>query len=477
MEIQGSQLRLPFLLGGDSINKREKEIQQVFLDNEKAVLKKLEKNYEEALAEIDDKIALLLGRQDADQQHVVYQVEFQRSLKAQVSAILEVLHSNEFETISEYLTKSYEDGFITTMYNLQGQGIPLVFPLDQEQIVNAIQHETKLSENLYASLGRDTKELSKKIAGEISRGIAGGQMYAEISRNISSWARIPKNNAMRIARTEMHRIQTKASMDACIKAKSKGADIVRQWDASLDKRTRDSHARVDGEIRELDEKFSNGLMYPGDPSGAAAEVINCRCALLQRARWALGNDYTKWSEDAPVVIDDDGTTQFVKVDANSYKEFKGYYMDITKQMTMNFENGNPKRVRSSVQKIKTLENNGKSSKMKLEDTVIHKSVGAQSKNYDILDTESGEYFHFAEGTKIQNSEVFAGYKVKKPLKEEVAEGLAKEFGGDPKKWQHAKGNGVVNYNGEELKAEVHWFQEETVGKVKFKVKKWLDDEG
>ena len=72
--------------------------------------------------------------------------------------------------------------------------------------------------------------------------------------------------------------------------------------------------------------------------------------------------------------------------------------------------------------------------------------------------------------------MFAGHKVKKPLNEEVAEGLAREFGGEPSKWQHAKGIGTVNYNGEEVKAEVHWFQEETVGKVKFKVKRWLDDE-
>jgi hypothetical protein len=47
---------------------------------------------------------------------------------------------------------------------------------------------------------------------------------------------------------------------------------------------------VDGEIRELDKKFSNGLMFPSDPSGGAAEVINCRCALLQRAKWALDED-------------------------------------------------------------------------------------------------------------------------------------------------------------------------------------------
>ena len=304
----------------------------MFLNNEKAVLKKLEENYADALAEINDKIAILLGRQDADMTHVIYQVQYQQSLKKQVEAILETLHSNEFETISEYLTKSYEDGFLTTMYNLQGQGIPLVFPLDQKQIVDAIQHETKLSESLYATLGKDTKDLSKKIAGEITRGIASGQMYAEVSRNISNWARIPKNNAMRIARTEMHRIQTKAAMDACYKARSKGSDVVKQWDSSLDGKTRPTHRELDGQIRELDEPFEvagKSAMQPGD-FGDPAEDCNCRCALLQRARWALGNDYTKWSPDAPIVIDDDGTTQFSIIEAKNYEDFKKVYVNESK---------------------------------------------------------------------------------------------------------------------------------------------------
>lgn len=309
------------------MNKQQKEILQSQLNNEKAVLKKLEANYQDALDEINSKIELLMARQDADMQHVIYQVEYQKALKTQVQAILETLQTNEFETVSEYLAQSYEEGFIGTMYDLQGQGIPLIFPIDQEQVVQAIQAETKLSESLYASMGHDITDLKKKITGEISRGLSSGQMYSEITRNIASWARIPKNNAMRIARTEAHRIQTKASFDAQHKAKSKGADVVKQWDASLDGKTRDSHRKLDGEIRELNEPFSNGLMYPGDPSGSAEEVINCRCALLQRARWALGNDFTKWSADAPIEISDDGTTQLVKIEAKDYNTFKKMYFD------------------------------------------------------------------------------------------------------------------------------------------------------
>ena len=321
------------------MNKREKEVQQVFLNSEKEVLKRLEHNYQDALDEINSKIEILMARQDADMQHVIYQVEYQKALKTQVQSILETLQANEFETVSEYLAKSYEEGFIGTMYNLQGQGIPLILPIDQEQVVAAIQNETKLSNDLYTAMGHDISELKKKITGEISRGLSSGQMYNEIARNVSNWARIPRNNAMRIARTEAHRIQCKATMDACEKAKGKGANVVKQWDSSLDKHTRESHVKIDGEIRELDEKFSNGLMYPGDPSGAAAEVINCRCALLQRARWALGNDYTKWSPDAPVVIDDDGTTQYSIIEAKNFESFKKQYKQASE------------RVRGNVQKM------------------------------------------------------------------------------------------------------------------------------
>lgn len=335
------------------MNRQQKEVQQQFLNNEKTVLKKLESNYKDALDEINDRIAILQSRNDADLQHVIYQIEYQKVLKAQVQASLDQLHNNNFETVSEYLTKSYEDGFVGTMYDLQGQGIPLVFPIDQEQVVDAIQHETKLSESLYSRLGKDTKVLSRQIAGEISRGISNAAMYSEIARNIAGYAGISKNKAMRIARTEAHRIQCKATADAQWKAKEKGADVVKQWDASLDDKTRDTHRQLDGQIRELDEVFEvqgKTAMMPGG-FGDPAEDCNCRCALLQRARWALGNDYTKWSPDAPVLISDDGTTQFVKVDAKSFTEFKGIYKDIAGQMTMNMENRNSSNVRSNSYKF------------------------------------------------------------------------------------------------------------------------------
>ena len=113
---------------------------------------------------------------------------------------------------------------------------------------------------------------------------------------------------------------------------------------------------------------------------------------------------------------------------------------------------------------------GGSGIIKLKDDFIGHSLSAKAKNYEVFDPLSAETFHFMEGTKIQNREVFAGYGTKISLHE----GLTTQFGGSPQKWQHVKGNGILDYFGEERKAEIHWFQEETVGQVKHKVKRWLE---
>lgn len=116
------------------------------------------------------------------------------------------------------------------------------------------------------------------------------------------------------------------------------------------------------------------------------------------------------------------------------------------------------------------------SRKAVADIQIGRSVGAKSRNYDVIDKSTGEIYHFIEGTKIQNAEVFAGKGVSKSLREEVAEGLAKEFGGKPSDWQHLKGIAELDCGGEYRKAEVHWFQAAGSGKVKFKVKRWLDED-
>lgn len=110
--------------------------------------------------------------------------------------------------------------------------------------------------------------------------------------------------------------------------------------------------------------------------------------------------------------------------------------------------------------------------IKLENIEIGKSLGAKAKNYDIMDLQTGEIFHFVEGTKIQDVKVFAGKGSKTVFRK--ADKYAECYGDNPADWQHCKGNGVVDFYGEERKAEVHWVQCESFGKHEFFIKEWLD---
>ena len=283
------------------MNKRQREIQKLSLKREKQIIADLNKAYQRALQDIDVKIADLMARTDVQNlQSIIYQVQYQKALRDEISAFLDVLHRENFETISQYLAECYERGWIGTLYDLQGQGVPLLFRIDQEQVVAAVETNSKLSKRLYESLGLDIKSLKKSVREELSRGISQSLSYRDIARNLRNVANISFNNAVRIARTEGHRITQEATFNCQTEAKKRGCEILKRWDSTLDKRTRRTHQELDGQTVEVDEPFvirGHKAMYPSG-FGVASEDINCRCCSLQIAKWLLDDEeFTKYDGD------------------------------------------------------------------------------------------------------------------------------------------------------------------------------------
>ena len=73
--------------------------------------------------------------------------------------------------------------------------------------------------------------------------------------------------------------ETRARLDGMFRAEDMDVDIGKVWMATLDNRTRDSHAQLDGNSVGLYDRFDNGLDRPRDPDGEPAEICNCRCTL------------------------------------------------------------------------------------------------------------------------------------------------------------------------------------------------------
>ena len=307
------------------MNKRQKQVQQSLLNSELQVIKELEKSYAQAVKDIDRVITSLMARKDTENlQAIIYQIKYQNALKSELEGFLSVLHTRNYTLIDNYLKDCYQNAHIGTLFDLQGQGIPLILPLEQEQMISAITLNSKLSDPLYNALGFNVEYLKTNVRMEISRGIAQSLSYQEIARNIKNTTNVDYNKSLRIAKTEGHRIQCESAYNVQVRAKQKGADIIKQWDSTLDRRTRESHQKLDGEIVGVDEKFSNGLMFPGDSNGMASEVVNCRCALLQRAKWALTDEeFTKMNGKTNEL------QHFESVD--DYNKFKNIFWEVSKK--------------------------------------------------------------------------------------------------------------------------------------------------
>lgn len=89
-----------------------------------------------------------------------------------------------------------------------------------------------------------------------------------------------------IARTEAIRAMNASAEESLRQVVDDGLAepdaVEREWDATLDSRTRPSHAAASGQRRRVGEPFDIGgypALYPGDPALPAGESINCRCFL------------------------------------------------------------------------------------------------------------------------------------------------------------------------------------------------------
>jgi hypothetical protein len=91
-----------------------------------------------------------------------------------------------------------------------------------------------------------------------------------------------RDAAIRSARTIVTGAENKGRQDSYERVTNDGIVIKREWIATDDKRTRDWHAELDGQLADVDEYFENAIgliKYPGDPSADGANVYNCRCTM------------------------------------------------------------------------------------------------------------------------------------------------------------------------------------------------------
>lgn len=133
--------------------------------------------------------------------------------------------------------------------------------------------------------------LWQNIRSEIQAGYEAGEGIKEIAERLSQVAGLTTPRALTTARTELISAANAGSYLQMLDAGFDDDEVTKVWLATMDPRTRISHRHAEDQGVRLSDEFSidiysgdvktgtEGLEFPGDPTGTPGNIINCRCSL------------------------------------------------------------------------------------------------------------------------------------------------------------------------------------------------------
>jgi hypothetical protein len=184
---------------------------------------------------------------------------------------------DSIKVIDKLRPEEYGEAFFRTAWavdNATGVGLDWG-PLDKAAILE------NLDNPFYdAARTRLKVTLPPAIKTTINNGLALGQSYAQMMRDVKDLVNLKNFETMRILRTELHAAQEAGIVAGYEEAKAQGINGKEIWIATLDGNTRDSHQAMDGVAKDDDGFFRGSIgraRYPGDYELPASQRINCRC--------------------------------------------------------------------------------------------------------------------------------------------------------------------------------------------------------
>lgn len=208
--------------------------------------------------------------------------KWMKSMIDQYSTDMVKIDKKAAEIINSKLPKMYAESFNHGTYEIEnGTGISTSFTLyNKSTVTRLLRDKPDLYDEASINVPKDKRWNQQAMRSALTQGVLQGEGMDGIAKRLASVTDMDRSSAIRNARTLTTGAEASGKLDSYFRARDMGIPIKKMWESTVDDRTRASHRNLDGETRELEEKFSNGLMYPGDTStGEGAEFYNCRCNL------------------------------------------------------------------------------------------------------------------------------------------------------------------------------------------------------
>lgn len=366
------------------------------------------------------------------------------AIKLQLQQQAEVLAEKQTEAVKGVAEGVYRSSYYHTAFELQkGVGVGwTLHAIDENVIEKVLSRPWTLDKQTFSDrIWANKQALVNTVNTQITQMVMRGAAPDNTIKAIADRFKVSKSQAGRLVMTESAAFTNEARKD-CFKDLDVEKYIIVE---TLDGKTCGLCAQLDGKVYPMSEYAVGVTAPPFHPwcRGTTAPYFDDMDDIAER-----------WARDPET-----GKTYTVPGNM-TYKQWAAKQKGLAKS-------------------VKPLEKSTKSGIMSLPDIEIGKSIGAKAKNYDIR-LPNNEIVHLSEGTRITNVQVIAGKGRNRKI--DMVSVLIDRYPGTKEtEWQKVKGIGYIDYQGENYKADLHWYQEPSVGKVEWKVKpdadgNWFIDE-
>jgi SPP1 gp7 family putative phage head morphogenesis protein len=246
--------------------------------------RELAKRYRSAYAEIEAQIGKLFAKM-GDTPSLVEAKRYARldNLRAAIIAEYRKLTKAAIDGTRGNSASIYARGAYGTEWAYdQTLGVTVKWPVLSVEAIRASVWNGDSGESFAERFKNWSTKDVIKIQQNITQGIALGEGFAKVARRVRDTIGASYNQAIRIVRTEAMRNYNQGHLETYSKLETVGIEANKQWVATLDTKTRDTHGILDGQFADKDGLFwSQGESATGPGMFAsAAQVVNCRCRLI-----------------------------------------------------------------------------------------------------------------------------------------------------------------------------------------------------
>jgi hypothetical protein len=204
------------------------------------------------------------------------------ALEKEIQQELIRLSGKNIKSIKTLSSDVYQEAYYHTAFALEYEAqAKLSYGLINPKVIEASINNPLSGLSLNERLIKSRDNIIYNVRQQITQGLILGESYPKIARRLKDTFEGDASKAIRIAKTESHRVQTEGRLASMEHAQKAGVNMVKVWVATLDQAVRDTHAALDSVKVGMDEDFIIHGMHAKAPGlfGIASEDINCRCTV------------------------------------------------------------------------------------------------------------------------------------------------------------------------------------------------------